>query len=622
MLPYLSRSVSLLTLSLLLSPLSDFQANARWATADEASIECLEEKNVYKVKKDGSWVFESEVWLKPLNETGRQALSSKTYTYEAIASTFEVLEAKTITDGKEFIVPKDKIEDKLLASDARVLSERHQVLIPFERLSVGSIVHIKTQQELKTPQYENYFAKTPFFGDDCFWKNYELMIESEIPLFYKLNDPRDSFRVSESKTESKHTLQFKLQKSLFETRVDEPDHSHQDFENYTSLDISTEKGYERLGRIGASFYQLNLKESLPEKLENIRSRASIITDEVKCIDTVVTHLMDHMHYLSHGNTLMGKLVPRSLEKIITSGQADCKEYSACLAAILNSLGYQARIAVIQRRNVYRNGGTLPNASQFNHAIVKVTAPSGKIYWVDPTNNVSMVDGIFSDIADRPVLVLDPENPTYEHTPPVDYNHAVLSYDRTITFSENGAIKIEGTWDVTGEAAQYVVSDLLMNSLSSVKNDVVKQVSVNGNPINGTLTFTEEKNTSQYENEVHERDDYPEKNTAHERKKSRTVRPLHATFSCEEKHVMMHTNFGNVFPLSGCWLYRYTTVPEDNEGALYVGDTETILEKTFFKNVSAQHLDKLAYSIETPWLNAKRELTPSDGGILITEKLRD
>ena len=35
---------------------------------------------------------------------------------------------------------------------------------------------------------------------------------------------------------------------------------------------------------------------------------------------------------------------------------------------------------------------------------------------------------------------------------------------------------------------------------------------------------------------------------------------------------------------------------------------------------AQHIDKLACSIETPWLNVKRELTSSDGGILVTEKI--
>jgi len=615
MLSYFSRSVSLLTLSLLLSPLSAFQANARWATEDDASIECLEEKNVYHVKKDGSYTRESEVRLKILNEEARQALSTRIYTYNALNYTFEVLEAKTITNGEEFIVPKDKIEDKPLASEAKVLCRNHQVLVPFERLTVNSIIHLKIKEYFKNPLFENYFAESTCFGHGDFLKNYELLIESEVPLLYKVNDPRDNLTVKESKTESKHTLQFKLKKPLFEFSVNEADHSCRENENHTYLSISTEKDYERIGKIEANFYQPRLKEPLPEKLASIRDKASTITDEGKCIDTVVTHLMDHLHYLSISNTPTGALVPRSLKEIVTSGQADCKEYSVCLARILNDLGYQAKIAAIRRGEVYLDWKILPEISEFNHAIVKVMGPSGRLYWVDPTNDVSMVDGIFSDIADRPVEVLDLEKTTYERTPPIDHKHSVSNYERTITLLENGAIKIEGTWDSTGEAAKDTIASLCMKPFSLVKEETLKSLAVKDDPINGTLTFSDEKNTSQQEKMSLAGNGPPEENTA-----SRTVRPLHATFSFEEKHILMHTNHGNAFPLPGHWFEPYITVPQDNEGAIYVGDPETILKKTFFKNVSAECLEKLACSIETPWLNAKRELTASKEGVLVTEKI--
>ncbi|GAI55394.1 unnamed protein product, partial [marine sediment metagenome] len=88
-----SRSVSLLTLSLLLSLASDSQVYARWATLDEASIECLYEKISYRVKKDGSWTKESEIQWKILNESGRQALSTLTHTYDSTLSKSEILEA-------------------------------------------------------------------------------------------------------------------------------------------------------------------------------------------------------------------------------------------------------------------------------------------------------------------------------------------------------------------------------------------------------------------------------------------------------------------------------------------------------------------------------------------------
>lgn len=602
MLSYFSRSVSLLTLSLFLPLLSSFQAHARWATEDEADLECLGEKRVYKVQKDGSWILETDVQWKVLNETGRQALSTQTYSYNANNYTFEVLEAKTSKNGEDFIVPKGKIEDKPLASDSLTLCRNHQVLIPFERLTTNSIVHLKTKKCFKNPLFERYFAESLYFGDSCsLLKNYELQIESEVPLFYKLYDPENRLDVRENKNESIHTLQCTFKKPLFQTRVNEPLHSFADPGRYTSICVSTEKDYERIGKIEASFYQSRLKESLPEKLENIKNIASSVTDEAKCIDTVVTHLMDHMHYLSHMDTPTGALIPRSLKEIVASGQADCKEYSVCLAAILNSLGYQARIAGIERGTFFLKRDRLPDVCEFNHAIVKVTAPSGKIYWVDPTNDVSMVDGIFPDIADRPVEVLDLEKTTYEQTPPIDHTHAVISYDRTITLLKNGGIKMEGAWAERGETAKDTVASLYMKPLSLVKEELLKAFSLKNNPINGTLTFAEERNDSQ---EI----------------KSRTVRPLQATFNLEEKHVLTYSNHGYAFPLMGNWFEFYMQIPQDNEGALYVGYPETILKKTFVKNVTAQHLDALACSIETPWLNAKRELISSDGGILITEKI--
>jgi hypothetical protein len=588
------RSVLLLTLSLLFSPLSDLKVNARWAEKSEANLECLKEKTVYKVKQDGSWTRESELQLKILTEAGRQALSTQCYTYDATNSTLKILEAKTISEGKEVIVPKEKIEDKPLASDPSGLRKNHQILVPFEQVTIGSIVHVKLIQTCFKPQFEKHFSTAFRFGIDYVLNNSEIIIESELPFFSKINDPRNSLNVVESNDGSKYILTINLKKPIFETLVGESDNSYGEPVLYTSLSISTEKTHERLGKLTAKLYQPLLTAPLPTKLESIRQAASTITDEKDRIDTVVTHLIEKITYLGSWDTLEGHMAPRSLETIINSGYGDCKEYSACLAAVLNKLGYQAKIALINRNDVYLEGDALPSFHEFNHAIVKVIGPSGKTYWIDPTNSVSMADGIFPDIADRPVEVLDPENPTYERTPPIDARHAVINYEQIISISENGYVHREGSYACEGEAAKSLTEFLNTHTPSLVEEYLLQSMCHSDDPIKPILNLTKIN--------------------------SRTVKPVKATFSYGENHIMTHTNHGDAFPLASNWYKPYTGTSQKNEGALYVGHPEATVRKHIFKNVSAEDLSKLAFSIQTPWLNVKRELFVTEEGIVVTETI--
>lgn len=594
MLSRFSLPVFLLSLSLLLFPCSNFQANARWAKKNEANIECLNKETLYKVNKDGTWTVESTMELKVLTEAGRQDLSTQTYTYDATRATFEVLAAKTSSNGQDAPIPKEKIEDKPLASDPLGLRETHQILIPFERVTVGSTVYIKVRQHVFKPQFENYFAQALTFCDGYLWTNWNMIVESELPLFLKVNDPRNNLKISESKDKSKHIVQLTLKKQILEQLTGESEHSYGEPALYTSFSLSTEKDYERVGKLEAKFYQPVLAAPLPKELESIRSIASKIKDETDCIDTIVTHLIEKISYLGSWNIAEGHLVPRSLEAIITSGYGDCKEYSACLAAILNKLGYQAKIAIVHRGEIYLEEDILPNHSEFNHAIVKVIAPSGKIYWIDPTNNVSMAEGIFPDIADRPVLVLDSENPTYERIPPINYQHARTIHGKNIAITDDGEVRTEGSLCSEGEAATALTYGLNTYPASMVKDAIIKHVCEGADPINDSVIL-------------------PERTLG-------KVKPLNMTFSYGVKHVLTHTNHGDAFPLKSNWHVPYIATSQKNEGALYVGHPQTIIKRTLFKNLSAKDLDKLTFSLQTPWLNAKRELVVTEEGVVVTETI--
>lgn len=584
-----------LSLSIVLFPYSS--VHARWAEEDEADVECISEKKVYTVKEDGSWQCKTDTRVRVLTEAGRKALSTQCFEYDATRETFKVLRASTRNNGSRFTVSKKRIEDKPLASDSLGLSKKHQILVPFEQVVVGSTLHLITERHHITPDFEKHFSLNLGFNDGHLRKKAEIIIESELPLFSKINDPWDCLKVREARDDSKYTWQIKLKKPIFENLVSEPKNSYGEPSIFTSLSFSTERDYQRIGKLEAALYEPILTAPLPKELDKIRRVARKIKNERVCIDTIVAHLIDKITYLGSWDTAEGHFTPRSLEAIIRSGQGDCKEYASCLAAILNQLGkgYKARIAGVYRGEVYLESvDSLPSPGNFNHAIVKVITPSGKTYWIDPTNVVTMAGRIFPDIADRSVEILDPENPTYERIPPIDPRHSIEKIDRMISIMDDGHVNVEGSRYVKGESAINFTETLNQYASSQIKEAFLRNVFGISNPINPIVNLPT----------------LPEI--------SRQVSSLTTTFSYGEKDALTRTNRGYAYYLGGNWYSPYTSSSEDNEGALYVGEPETVIVKSVFKNVSAEGLESLAFSIQTPWVNAKRELSIIEDGIVVTE----
>jgi len=571
--------------------LSDSRLEARRALEADSNIECLQSDTIYKVDERGRWTMELDIQLKILNEAGRQHLSVLPFTYDATRSTLEILEAKAITNGKEFIVSKQKIEDKPLASDPLGLRDDHQLLVPFEQVSIGSVLHLKLKRTFFKPDFEKYFYTSVEFGEDYLWKKASVTIESALPLFFKVNDPQDILQVADKKEGNKQILQIKLKKPLLQALVGEYN-SFLDPQTKAYVSISTEKSYERLGKIQGKQYHSILTEKLPAVLDAIRVTARKTNTETECIDTVVSGLIEKIHYLGNWNSAEGNLIPRTLHQIVTTGYGDCKEYSACLAAILNALGYRAKIALVQRGEVYLEENKLPGIHPFNHAIVQAIGPSGKTYWIDPTNITTMADGIYADIANRPALVLDPNKPEYVSIPSIDHRHACFNVEETITIKNDGYVVTQGAFCLQGEKAQGFTQDLLMNQPSVLKEHVIKTLCHSADPINPTLTLPEAT--------------------------SRKVQTLNASYGYEEKNTLLHTNQGCAFPLESTWHQPYVGTSQKHEGTIFVGHPETRIKKTIFKKAEAENLDTLAFSIQSPWLNAKREIFVSEEGITVVE----
>jgi hypothetical protein len=94
--------------------------------------------------------------------------------------------------------------------------------------------------------------------------------------------------------------------------------------------------------------------------------------------------------------------------------------------------------------------------------------------------------------------------------------------------------------------------------------------------------------------------------------------LNASYGYEEKNTLLHTNQGYAFPLESTWYQPYVGTSQKHEGTIFVGHPETRIKKTIFKKAEAENLEALAFSIQSPWLNAKREVFVSEEGITVIE----
>ncbi|MDR0774905.1 MAG: hypothetical protein LBE72_06400 [Rickettsia sp.] len=88
---------------------------------------------------------------------------------------------------------------------------------------------------------------------------------------------------------------------------------------------------------------------------------------------------------------------------------------------------------------------------FNHVMLKVANKNGKIYWIDPTNIVSMAQGIFPDVAGKLALVLDIQQADYIKIPKIAHQNSQFIIHNELVI-RNNIVDVHGQLDLKGEAA--------------------------------------------------------------------------------------------------------------------------------------------------------------------------
>ena len=558
-------------------------ASAKWLNVKDAPIESSYIR-VINVNGDGTYEAIGEVNRKILTELGRTEASNITIYYNGDNEKIEVLEAKTIRNGKEYYLDKNLIEDKPLASSSGGFDQIRQILLAFPKTEVGAKLYLKYKLNSKRPLLENFFAETFRFGDDEINLNTSIKIVSKLPLHILVNDPNNVLKISEKKAPI-YKLDIVLTKPIYNSVINEPKPSIVNEKHLTWVSVSTLDNWKKFATRYGALWTKVFTQKLPESFEQILKVAEKKDSEIDTINTITSLLNDKVRYMGDWRTIKGKFVARDLAQISKTQMGDCKDFSAATAAILAKLGFKVQIAVVMRGADKLSKNILPSFEAFNHAIIRVIGKHGQIYWIDPTNFESMAGGIFPDIANKTAVVLDPKNPDYTKIPDVSFIKAKRQLNRQ--------------WEIVGNDKFIETGELFLENENAL------------GPTGGTLKASEDviKNAVFYS--LAEEKDLDEKNKKYvnlPRLDSRIVKNIFLDYSFERKDQILSTNVGSAFkltylaPISKIW-----NVSQDNVSDIFIDYHPcTRTRQTIIKNINVKNVESLNQEIKTPWLYVKRE----------------
>ncbi len=378
-------------------------AQARFMKPEEAEVSILQERVRIKVNADGSSVYENAEQIKILNETGRANWGTRHFNYSPKNARLKVLKASTQIGENHFNVDSHDIVDTEINATENGFDESRQILVPFRKVEIGSVLSIDSLNEIFKPAFERQYSDRFYVGDFYLQEHLDVEMISEIPLFFEFNDPHALLEFTKSEEKSHFIYKIRLKRGVIQRPIEEL-RSHLDERNLTWFQVSNVQKATDVAQRFVGLYEAILNQELPAVFKEIVQEAKAKADPLDQINFVLASVADKVRYMGDWRAIDGAFVPRSLAKIGETHFGDCKDLSTLTVKILRMLGFESDVAWVMR------GRTTPAISDFgfvnfNHAIVSLVLKERQL-WLDPTNFQSYASGIFEDIAERRALVLN------------------------------------------------------------------------------------------------------------------------------------------------------------------------------------------------------------------------
>jgi hypothetical protein len=360
--------------------------------------------------------------------------------------------------------------------------------------------------------------------------------------------------------------------------------------------ITSEDAWQGMHKKFIDKYQKTINQKLPADFEKIYEGAKQQKSEVDQINYITYSLNDKIQYLMDKSTISSNVFPRDLDEVAKTQYGDCKDFSFATGAILKKLGYNVDIVLVYRGEIYPEFKSSIPFWQFNHMMLKVGGKNGDVYWLDPTNFVSMVNGIFPDIADRMVLVISEKESKYEKIPAIDPAKSKNFINKEYLIDKDN-VNVMFDANLSGQSFWY------FNGLGKIysKRRLEDQffMIANGNKI----VSPKDRISAKIPN-----------------LESRIVKDVKFKIEYKTNDLLFHTNLGKGLKLRYKFLEFVNDTIEDNKIDFYIDTPRAYNIKTVVKSKCIKNTKSLNFNIDTTWIKLNRTTQCINKDTVITDEV--
>jgi hypothetical protein len=576
-------------------------AQARWAERSDFATEIEFYHKNLTIYKDGSFEEEVEIQTALLRESGKESLVQTRFYYTEDDSTFQILEAYTLTPkGEKIPIPRDRIEDNTQASFGYGFDSQRQVLISFTNLEVGAKTYVRYLQKKQKPDLQGVFNQVLGWGWSELVQTSTLNIQSAIPLFYKMNDPIQALEMKIQKSsQSQAFLEATItqKKPVIRGLRDEP--GTLSLDQLVWISLSSLRDWKELGQKKSVDFS---PQTLTEPFLGIAKEAkALLGSEEDRINFVASKLIQSIQFMGDWRSISGRLIPRSLEDIGKTQVGDCKDYSIVSTAIFRYLGFEAYPALVERYGQNNRDERsqvalfLPSLYAFNHAITKIVSPvSKKTYWFDGTNRFSRAGLVFSDLNGADALVLASDQSGIEKLPKVDpWEKVLMETEETIHLGKQGKTHHRIQVSLKDQPAQQYSYNYFNMSAQEFEEYLYRWAGGSGIPI---------KNRKKV--------DYLKPD-------SETLQDIKGAIEFELDHYFTKTNLGLGMGASVRFEHLNDWSGEDVGDFLFHGpwNQKQVIRVHLDQPLTGQGFQRFNVKIQTPWCSIERKIKLLDSKTL-------
>ncbi|MDO5616499.1 MAG: DUF3857 domain-containing protein [Cruoricaptor ignavus] len=154
-------------------------------------------------------------------------------------------------------------------------------------------------------------------------------------------------------------------------------------EIFPFIDFATDADWQSLSQFIYPLYQTVLAQTPNlEFAPELKQKIDEIPNKDQKIKWAIDYVQNHIKYIYDAAEMNGHQ-PQSADITYQTKQGDCKAKSVILKLLLDYIGVDAEIVLVNYRNDFYLKYYLPSLLAFNHVIVRIQQ-NGKDYFVDPT----------------------------------------------------------------------------------------------------------------------------------------------------------------------------------------------------------------------------------------------